>query len=60
MSALSPPLYAGRLVKDFYVSSSTVGKFHYVLEATTTVTKIKVDNVAACSGPATINMGVKG
>jgi hypothetical protein len=60
MSALSPPLYAGRLVKGFYVSTSTVGGWEHVLEATNTVTKLNVDDVSACSGPATVNMGVKG
>jgi len=32
MSALNPPLHAGRLVKGFYVSTSTVGTFEHVLE----------------------------
>jgi len=60
MSALNPPLYAGRLVKGFYVGTSTVGGFFHVPETTTTVTLLKVDVVSACSGPATVNMGVKG
>lgn len=60
MSALNPPLYAGRLVEGFYVATSTVGGFFHVPEATKTVSLLKVDVVSACSGPATVNMGVKG
>jgi len=60
MSAFSPPLFAGRLVKGFYVSTSTVGTFEHVVEATDTTTLLKVDSVSACTGPATVNMGVKG
>jgi len=32
MSALNPPLYAGRRVKGFYVSTSTFLEFNYVTE----------------------------
>lgn len=62
MSALNPPLYAGRKVKGFYVATSTIGSggFFHVPEATETFTLLKVDDVSACSGPATVNMGVKG
>jgi hypothetical protein len=62
MSALNPPLHAGRLVEGFYVATSTVGNggFFHVLETTKTKTLLKVDDVSACSGPATVNMGVKG
>lgn len=60
MSALNPPLYAGRKVKGFHVSTSTVGEFEHVLETTDTHSMLKVDSVSACSGPATVNMGVKG
>jgi len=60
LSAFNPPLYAGRKVEGFYVSTSTVGVFEHVLEATKTFTLLLVDSVTACSGPATVNMGVKG
>lgn len=38
MSALNPPLYKGRLVKGFYVSTSTLETFHHVLETENTFT----------------------
>jgi len=60
MSALNPPLYAGRKVKGFYVATSTLGGFEHVVEATDAHSLLKVDSVSACSGPATVNMGVKG
>jgi hypothetical protein len=60
MSALNPPLYAGRKVKGLYVGTSTIGGHNHVLETTDTFTMLKVDDVSACAGPATVNMGVKG
>jgi hypothetical protein len=37
-----------------------MASFTFVKEDEVTHTLLKIDDVSACSGPATVNMGVKG
>jgi len=64
MSAFNPPLYAGRKVEGFYASTvnweTAKSVTLHVLETSKTSTLLKVAAVTACSGPTTVNMGVKG
>lgn len=64
-SAFNPPLFAGRRVKGFYVSTASHDtdnciKVQHVTEDEETFSMLKIAQVTACSGPAVVNMGVKG